>query len=180
MSIKELTSLIKPPAKPREVPRNPNWESIENKLSTRLPHDYRDYVITYGTGILGKFVIVCNPFSKVEGFSLLPFAKQMCKILRQLKESEGERQVPFAIHPEHPGLLPFGGDENGNGLYWLTNSRPDKWYCVVGEARGKRWETFEMQMTTFLAKAFRGDVKCRIWPSKFASPRRYVFDPFPP
>lgn len=179
MSIKELTAIIRPPQKPVEVPKNPNWNKIEKKLGVPLPSDYRDFVVTYGTGTLGRFVIVCNAFSTIEGGALIPMVKYDCDILRSLRESEGNEQVPFDIHPHRPGLLPWGGDENGNSFYWLTEGKPDAWPCVVGEGRGKRWQTFEMRMTTFLAKAFNRDIKVSVWPRTFPNLRRdLVFEPY--
>lgn len=167
MSIRELTALVKPPAKPSELPRKPNWKSIEKTLGSPLPADYQEYVAAYGTGLLCNFIIICNPFSTHSGFAFLPFVSLMRNTLANLRECEGSKQVPFDFHPKNPGLLPMGGDENGNGIYWLTEGKPEAWPCIVGEGRGKRWERFDFPMTTFLAKILKKEIRCKVWPASF-------------
>jgi hypothetical protein len=99
--------------------------------------------------------------------------------LATLKEWEGNKQVPFDFHPTNPGLLPIGGDENGNGIFWLTEGKPTAWPCIVGEARGKRWERFDLSLTTFLAKILKKQIECRIWPGSFPGRKdRLSFQPF--
>lgn len=178
MSIKELISSAPPPEKVSDVPKKPNWKKIEAALKVSLPGDYKEFVVTYGTGVLCNFLIVCNPFSSQEGFGLLPFVTLMSTTLAQLKDTEGDKQVPFNIHPDRPGLLAWGGDENGNGLYWFTKGRPEAWPCVVGEARGKRWERFDLPMTSFLGKILRKEIRCKIWPSSFPGRKPCGFQPY--
>jgi SMI1-KNR4 cell-wall len=179
MSFQELSALVQPPEKPVEVPKKPNWKQVEKSLGISLPVDYREYIVAYGTGVLCNFVVICNPFSEQDGFALLPFVKTMTNTLVQLKQSEGIRQVPFDVHPARPGLLPFGGDENGNVLYWLTEGDPAVWPCVVGEGRGKRWERYDVAMTTFIAKILTKEIRCKIWPGSFPGRKsRHAFNQF--
>jgi hypothetical protein len=179
MAIDELTALVAPPESPSEVPERPGWKAIEKRLGVHLPSDYKEYVTTYGSGLLGNFIIVASPFSAHEGVELFSVIEMSCTALRERKENEGEEGVPFAIFPEESGLLPWGGDENGNGLYWLTEGAPDHWPCLVGAGRDRRWQRFDMPMSSFLAKVLSGDVKCKIWPPAFARPRRRrVFTPY--
>lgn len=179
MAIEELTALVVPPESPSEVLAKPGWNAIERKLGVRLPSDYKEYVTTYGSGLLGNFIIVANPFSAHEGVELFSIIEMLCTELRERKNNEGENGVAYAIYPEGSGLLPWGGDENGNGLYWLMEGTPDRWPCLVGAGRDSRWERFDMPMTSFLAKALSGEIKCKIWPPGFAKPnRRRVFTPY--
>lgn len=179
MSINELTELVAAPETPKEVPAEPDWKKVEAELGTALPGDYKEFVLTFGTGLLGSFVRVYNPFAASVRTSLISASRLDCEILQELKESEGDEEVPFEIFPEVPGLLPWGNDENGNGLYWLTDGEADSWSVIVGAGRDRRWQQFDMTMTSFLAKSFRGDVICNIWPDGFANPdRRYVFEAF--
>jgi hypothetical protein len=177
MPIHDLTSLVEPPTTPREVPKRSDWKRAEKYFGTALPQDYQEFVTTYGTGVLGHFLVVCNPFSQDKGFALPEFVDRVCKNLKDLKNTEGDSQVPFGIFPERPGLFPWGGDENGNGLYWLTEGEPDAWPCVLGEGRGPRWERYEMTMTAFLAGVFRGEIRPKFWPRGFPSKRDQVFEP---
>jgi hypothetical protein len=179
MSINDLTAVVPPPDTPAAVPAKLNWKEIEKALGVLLPMDYKDFVARYGSGLLGNFIRVFNPFDEYEYMGLVPSVVRICGIRRELKESEGDAEVPFDVYPKSPGLLPWGNDENGNGLYWLTEGATDHWPCIVGAGRDRRWQRFDMTMTTFLATALNGDVKCRIWPSGFARPnRRRVFTPY--
>lgn len=179
LSYDELALIVTPPETPTAVPAKLNWNPIERELGVPLPSDYKAFVGGYGSGLLGSFIRVFNPFDTDEYMSLIPSAKRICQIRRELKNSEGDAEVPFDIHPETPGLLPWGNDENGNGLYWLTEGDADNWPCVVGAGRDRRWQQFDMPMTTFLKRALTGEIKCEIWPSGFARPkRRRVFTPF--
>lgn len=172
MAIDELTAFVEIPKTPSEVPAKPNWEKIEKKIGLKLPSDYKNFVITFGSGLLGSFVYVFNPFSKNEGIELTAGITSLCKTLKQLKAHEGEREVPFPIYPDTPGLLPWGGDENGNGYYWLTDGKPDQWPTIVCAGRDSRWQKFDMSMTTFLAKSLQGEIKCKIWPSDVTTSKR--------
>ena len=170
MSIEQLTAIVPSPASPTEVPAEPDWKEIEKKLGIALPPDYRDFVSTYGSGLLGNFIRVFNPFASSEYLALIPSVERICKVRRELKATEGDEEVPYGIYPDSPGILPWGNDENGNTLYWLTTGHPETWPVIVGEGRGRAWQQFDMPMTSFLAAALSGDIECTIWPADFPNP----------
>lgn len=176
MSIRDLARLVEPPSKPLDVPKRLAWSKVEKMLGTRLPSDYKEFVAAYGSGLLGRLIVVLNPFSKTEGIEFFSGAGLMTNGLRALKAALGDTEVPYDVFPDPGGLLPWGGDQNGNGLYWLTGGEPDKWPCVVGEGRGDLWQQFDMPMTKFLASVFSRDVRCKIWPRGFPTKHDSVFD----
>jgi hypothetical protein len=179
MAVAELIAILKPPAVPSEVPKSLNWTAIEAQLGVSLPPDYRDYVEIYGSGLLANFIRVFNPFSASEYLALIPCVRAICETRRKLKQSEGDKEVPYDVYPDFPGILPWGNDENGNTLYWLTKGRASEWPTVVGEGRGRRWQEFTLPTTSFLAKILTGEVKCDIWPQSFpVRPDDYVFQPY--
>jgi len=179
MSIEELTAIIPPPETPTEVPDDPDWGSIEIELGVSLPEDYKAFVVTYGSGLLGNFIRIHNPFSASEYTALVPSVRRVSEIYREIKQSEGEDAVPFGIYPESPGLFVFGNDENGNFLFWLTEGEPDQWSCLIGEGRGADWDRYDMPMTTFLAKALKDEISSTVWPDDFPDqPDDFVFEPF--
>jgi hypothetical protein len=176
MALSELVAIVPPPVIPSDVPKSPNWTDVESKLGLPLPSDFKEYVTNYGSGLLGKFIVVANPFSSMEGVELFSVIKMIGDTLRISNQRQG---IAYEVYPSVPGLLPFGGDENGNNLCWLTEGTPDEWPCIVGAGRDDRWERFDMPMTTFLAKALSGDVICTIWPDVFSKRRdRRTFDPY--
>jgi len=167
MSISQLKKILPPPESPTEVPTRPAWKKIEKEVGVRLPNDYKEYVQAYGTGTICEFLIISNPFSSQEGFALISTLELAIQTLSQLKKTEGDDQVPFDIHPTRPGLLAFGGDENGNGLYWLTDGEPDSWPCVIGQGRGKKWEQYDITMAEFLCQVISKEIRSAIWPKTF-------------
>lgn len=179
MSIEELKAIVEPPEHPSEVPTHPDWGSVEDHLRVNLPQDYCDFISAYGSGLLGNVIRVFNPFASSEYLALVPCVERICAIRREAKETEGDEEVPFDVYPVSPGIMPWGNDENGNTLYWLIKGGPDKWPTIVGEGRGRRWEQFDFPMSTFLARALKGAIKCEIWPSDFPNPPDdYVFESY--
>lgn len=178
MALGELLKIVTPPDKPREVPAKPNWAAVEKKLGLQLPDDYKRYVTKFGSGVLGDFVHVYNPFSRDEYTCLQKRVEKVCGMQRHFRETE-DHPVPYDIYPESPGLLPWGQDDNGNYLFWLTRGARNKWPVVVCSGRDDRSQLFEMGLTAFLARTFTGEVKCKIWPKPFAvKSRRARFEPY--
>ncbi|QDT23932.1 SMI1/KNR4 family protein [Gimesia chilikensis] len=174
MALSELLKIVTPPDKPKEVPAKPNWAAVEKKLGLQLPDDYKLFVAKFGSGLLGSFVRVYNPFSKDEYLALQKSVISVCEIYQMLSDT-----FPYEFYPETPGLLPWGNDDNGNSLFWLTRGARNKWPVVVCSGRDNRYQLFEMGMTAFLARTFTGEVKCKIWPKPFAvTSRRAKFEPY--
>ena len=59
MSVEELMAVVAPPAHPRDVGDLAAWAAVEERLGTRLPADFRDFVFRYGTGIFNDPARLC-------------------------------------------------------------------------------------------------------------------------
>jgi hypothetical protein len=158
MSLLHIKALVPPPSRPCELGDIKNWPAVEEKLSLSLPTDYRDFVLTYGTGLFARFYIIYNPFSTSEWSNLEICVERLCSQEREFKRDWPDR-VPFPIYPECPGLLPWGGDENGNYYYWLTDGRPDSWQVVSDEVRGEGFREYGRCMTDFLCDVMTGKIE---------------------
>ena len=134
------------------------WRSVERELGTPLPSDYREFVFNYGSGLFAQFYRVYNPFAKSEYTALLPSVRRVCDAEREIKRGWPD-QVPYKIHPEKAGLLPWGNDENGNDYYWLTDGPPDSWLVLSDEVRGEGFREYGRSMTDFLADVLLGNIK---------------------
>lgn len=169
MSVAELMSSVSPPSDPIENIVPPNWSDILQLLHAQFPSDVIDASRLYGSGrflardfLQMRFV---NPFSNL----YLEWVTTQLDLLRQGKTFLGEDAVPYLIHPEMPGLFPWGHDDNGGVLYWLTEGRPDDWPIIVRTPDGDFFQRFDMTMTTFLAKIFRRELNCALWPASESS-----------
>lgn len=145
MPIKQLVALIAPPKKPLDS--EGNWRAAEVVVGAAFPPDFRELITRYGTGAFFRgFLTVYNPLT-VEGLACI---KQDEKIYRMNRE--GLYPCPFPIHPDSPGLLPWGRDENGNGYFWLTKGKPEKWSVVfLGHGHEDQPLQFRTDITGFLA-----------------------------
>jgi hypothetical protein len=166
MSIKKLTSILTLPTAPVETGQLEEWLAIERKLEIVLPMDYKDYVSAFGTGYIGEFIWIFNPFAQKNS---LNFMQQIRIRLDALKEIEQQipTDVPFKLFPEKGGLLPCGATGNGDCLFWLTEGDPDKWPILINESRGPDWARFDMRLTDFLTGILKREIVCNIFPPDF-------------
>jgi hypothetical protein len=165
MSIDYLKAVIPPPIAVFEASGTSGWASVEGSMGTRLPEDYKKFIDTYGSGQLGGFVWIFNPFSSNNNLNLERQAILQATVLKELR-SYGE-VVPYESFPSHGGILPFGITDNGDVLYWKTGANPSDWPVLVNEGRSPEWEAFSHSATRFLAGVLSGRVVCRSFPKSF-------------
>ncbi len=158
MSILKLKELVPPPNKPFELGTVEQWASVESKLGLSLPSDYRDFHLAYGTGLFAKLYIIYNPFSAIKAANLYAQIETVCQQEREFKRDFPEA-VPYRVYPERPGILPWGGDENGNYYYWLTDGIPDSWQVISDEVRGDGFQEHSRCMTDFLYEVLTGNIE---------------------
>jgi SMI1-KNR4 cell-wall len=134
MAIEDLLAVVPPPARPIDPGDPAAWPKVEQALGTKLPSDYRDYGLRYGSGVLGHNIFVYNPFSPF----YLGDVKNTCQLFGQMHEVE-EDYFPHAVFPSSPGLLPWASDSNGNHYFWLTEGEPDQWPVLFWPRNGDEW-----------------------------------------
>ncbi len=177
MSIERLTTLIRPPDSPSEVGSPEGWAAAEQELGVELPHDYREFVLTYGSGLFAGLYVVYNPLAASPLIRLKSQVEKVCATERQLRLFPRPNAVRYPIFPEEGGLFPWGRDENGNYYHWLTEGAPAEWVVVENSVRGKGHRRHDCSMTEFLVGILEG----RIEPlaSGYSRPDHFVFQPYP-
>jgi len=145
MAIKQLAALITPPASPLDC--EGNWYAAEIVVGATYPADFRALIAAYGSGAFFRgHLTVYNPLT-VGGLAGIKQAERFCR-----QHREGLYPLPLAVHPDTPGLLPWGGDENGNTYCWLTKGKPDKWPVVfLGHGHESHPVQLRTDITGFLA-----------------------------
>jgi hypothetical protein len=139
----ELTSLVPPP----DAPAPPvDWDAAHAELGVELPADYRALVERYGAGAIAglRLLVPGHPNRHVD---LLRQVEPQRWALRQLIEQGIEQ--PY----EPDALLPWGIDEGGNVVWWLTEG---SWPVVANEARGEEWQRYDGGVVAFLAAIVAG------------------------
>jgi hypothetical protein len=139
----ELTSLVPPPGEPLPPV---DWDAAHAALGVELPADYRALVERYGGGAIAglRLLVPGHPNGNVD-------------LLRQVEPQRWALQYLIEQGIEQPyapgALLPWGIDDGGNGVWWLTEGG---WPVVANEARGEGWHRHEGGAVSFLAAILAG------------------------
>lgn len=165
MTINYLTLQLPPPVNPSEIPTTGAWTVLERRLGTMLPDDYKEFIELYGSGRVGRFLWIFNPFSANENLNLEKQIATQANVLFEL-QSYGEA-IPYKSFPEPGGILPFGITDNGDVLFWRVTGDPNNWHVVVNESRAPDWEGYELSMSRFLAEILQRHLTCNIFPKNF-------------
>ncbi len=179
MSIKNLLLVLPKPKISYEVSSPQfSWKEIEEKLSTSLPSDYKEFIEIYGSGRIDSFLSVFNPFSSIKRLNLLNQIEIHLDVFRNMSDLS-RNSIPFPIFPEAFGLLSIGLDDNGNSLFWNTIGDPDNWKMILLHSRSPKFEKFDLNITEFLALILSKKIKSDIYPIDFPS-KRPKFLPYSP
>lgn len=150
---------VPPPQKPLESFAGP-WAQIETEIGSPLPQDYKDYARLYGSGYFLQFLHVDTPRTGNPNIRLEKQVPSMCAMFAQF---DGDDR-PYPLWPEPGGLMPFGGTDNGDTLFWLRRGTPDEWPVVLADRGGWEFELHECCMTDFLAGLALGAIRPTIFP----------------
>lgn len=169
MSLTRLKEILPPPELKKEASRADEWISVESTIGTELPSDYKEFIDLYGSGSIDRFLTIFDPFSRNENTNLLDAIRTKLEALRELQD-EFQSERKYAIFPEPGGLLPFGGTDNGDVLFWKTSGKPEAWSVVINESRAPEYEEFSSCMTDFLVGVLTRTVRSSILPQAFPNP----------
>lgn len=161
MTIARLFRIMSPPTEP--VESNGSWSSVESALEIKIPDDFKSFIERYGSGTIGDFISVLNPFSLRPNLNLMEQSKRQLIALRDLHDDFGEPS-PFELYPTAGGLLPVAITDNGDVIHWMTNGDPVDWTVVVNEARSPDYQQFSCNLTVFLADVIEKSIVCRAFP----------------
>jgi hypothetical protein len=149
-----LIELMPPPRNPRAAGNDQGWASIESRIGTTFPTDYKDFIALYGPGEIDRQIGIVRPFSEVGGLEDRLLRLQSTR--QEMVAGLGYSPVPYPAFPELGGLLPWGHTANGDVLSWVTTtSSPDSWVVCIEDAECE-WEVFEGPMTSFLVAILSG------------------------
>ncbi|WP_326710021.1 Lsr2 family protein [Streptomyces sp. NBC_01474] len=150
--LERLTELCPPPT-PHQQPVD--WAHVESTLGTPLPDDYERLTATYDPGCFAGYLWVYDPRHTSVHVNLVGPASNQLR--EQMRSDHAQGIYPAPVDPAL--LLPCGGTDNGERLFWVTDpqKQPDAWTIAVNEARGPRWFTFAGNLTQFLVSVLSGE-----------------------
>jgi hypothetical protein len=150
-------SLHPPPASKKKAVEG---DSIEHMLGERLgaslPDDYMAFSAAYGEvrfGVPGNSEVlrVFSPDHRLYFKAVMG----LIEVYIELKMTEGPKYIPYPLHPERPGLLPWGQGSNRRAYFWYTEGKPDEWKVVYLTPEDKLVKT-ELPFLSFLIAVFDG------------------------
>jgi hypothetical protein len=156
-SLKKLLDAIPPSSQPRFV----DGPLLDPSLPT-LPEDHAALVHAYGSGefVYGEIGCVVEIFNPRDPWHKKD-VEESHQILREYRESEGGKYMPYPVYPERPGVLICGWNDSRDYWFWhLTGTRPDGWptvfYGDMQDAFG-----FDMPLVVFMQRLFFGEISRR-------------------
>lgn len=149
--------------------REIDWTGLERRFGLRLPTDYKQLVEAYGQGAFDGFLWVLQPSEVNRNLDLIRQRDVRLTALRTLQAS-GE-EVPFVVESGDEEVVPWAITDNGDVCYWVTSTStdPDGWVVAVNEARGARWQTFDLSTSEFLLAVLAGNLRVEVFPDDFPS-----------
>jgi hypothetical protein len=157
--IENLLRAVPPPRAPFEAFSGP-WEPLEAELGTPLPPDYKAFVRLYGSGYFMRFLGVTVPRSHNPNTRFEHRLRRTCEVF----EAFDDEDRVFPLWPNPGGLLPFGGTDNGDELFWLPQGTPEDWKVVVWDRGMMRFEVLDCDLTDFLAGLATGAMSADAFP----------------
>jgi HEAT repeat protein len=148
-----LLRLMPAPAEPFDPGEPGLWPDVERQIGLRLPTDYKAFIGTYGSGRVGEFLNIADPFSDNPYIRDLP--QETLQAYRDIRKWE---HIPFPIHPEPGGLVPWGDTDNGDVMFWVADppDEPDRWSIAINEVRSPFWYTYPGPLVRFLCDWITG------------------------
>lgn len=121
MALEEILNFIPPPAQP--VDTTGDWAIAEQEFGITLPSDYKQFIETYGSGEFQPGLVIAN--------LLTASGREMIRgDLVRYAEMQAALDHEYILHPESPGLFPWGSDVHGHLYCWWTEGEPDEWGIV--------------------------------------------------
>ena len=157
MTIDTLMKVITPPREPAGVFLGP-WEPIEAELGIPIPPDYKDLVRVYGSGYYMEFFGIHVPRSANLNLRLETQVAAICATFSDRDE------LIYPLWPDPGGLVPFGGTDNGDFLFWLPRRALADWSIVVWDRGLGNFEVFDCDLTNFIAGLATGAIVPKEFP----------------
>ena len=131
MLISELKEILPCPDNPSETSSELDWYAVEEALNTKLPSQYKDYIQAYGTGIVGNYMNIYNPFSRLDMDNLIFQVDNKLNFLTRFREQNRQKLSDFRIFPEENGFFPIGDTTGFSLVLYKTHTIIEKWTISI-------------------------------------------------
>jgi len=156
MIIDDLIKLMPVPKNPIEIGIGQDWGRVTNLFGKPLPGDYMAFIDKFGSGEIGGWLTIFNPFSSNMNISLIEQFFFSLSSLSVLKE-EFPETCPYPLMFEPGGLLPWGRSIDGDLFCWSTAGVSGKWRIVI-IGRHSEPEEYSLPMCKFIELCIKGEI----------------------
>lgn len=150
-----LLSLADSPSDPTNAGSSEDFVSVEIRLGTKLPDDFKSVINTYGSGEWLEFYWLVNPLDSHHEKLWDESESWILGFMREARE-KWPNDEPYCVWPEPGGLLPWGGNSNGGYLCWIVDGDPATWQTVYRADRTPEFEVFDESVSELLVQAITG------------------------
>lgn len=158
MSINRLEKLLPPPAEPKETDGH-DWSDFFKNFGVEVPQDYKYFLSVYGTGSIGRFLWVFNPFSKNNSLNQDAIEASINAY------NELHKDFPEYYPREKGSFIPWGLTDNGDAIVWIVDKgEPDLWKVAI---QNDTEEMTGMTMSEFLVALLEKTLMSSILPAQF-------------
>ena len=162
MSIERIMALMPVPEKPVEAEGH-DWSRIPEKFGVKaLPTDYMTFVATFGSGSIGDFLWVMNPFSENQNLNT-----GMSRYLRDSYDFM-KQEFPKDYRRDSGTFVPWALTDNGDSLIWISCEKdPDEWHVVIQNKDQSEEEITNLTTSEFLIAVLDKSLDSKILPSEW-------------
>lgn len=122
MGIENIEELMPAPISPKET-QGHDWEGFSKEMSSDVPALYKDFLSVYGTGVIGGFLWVINPFSSNSNLNIekIKYFHEAYGVMKELFPEDYPRDVCG-------DFITWAVTDNGDSFFWLVDDGlPDAW-----------------------------------------------------
>ena len=137
------------------VVRSIDWPSVEAKLGTALPTDYRHLAERFGSGEFDEFLWLSTPDSSATHHDLVEEATSLGELAAADADIRGLYH-PYQVFPAPGGLLRWADSVQADQFFWLTDGTdPNHWPIIACSEDYDRWERFDGSTTEFIYRVLK-------------------------
>lgn len=161
MTIERIMELL---AAPETTSDNGNgdWGAVQDGLGERLPDVYKDFVATYGTGSIGGFLWILNPFCSNPSLNF-----DQAEYFRHAYQSLKSDFPRYYVRSETE-FLPWAFTDNGDAIVWLIGEGdPNEWLVCLLASDPSQDEETGLNTQAFLEVLLENKLSSSILPAQF-------------
>ncbi|GBP98882.1 hypothetical protein SSP531S_02750 [Streptomyces spongiicola] len=134
-----------------------DWSEVADAWGVNFPIDYREFVATYGAGVIENYLVVLTPEVDPGGQSTGGMIEET-ETARDLWD-DADRDPGVMADATSQQLIAWGVNSTADLLCWLTvGDNPECWPVLVYGRGEDVWRQYPPGMVEFLCRVFTCDV----------------------